>query len=352
VLEATLREWNVINSSGGLVRADRDFTGDGVPEVMIVLLDSQSLDHKPPPGDLLIFGCDNGGYRLLHQAGYQAGSGAPEIQSADDINGDFINDLVYVIRTCGERGCVGVVHALEWSLTLGTFGSLFAADITAQEPRVQVKDLETDNVLEISITSGVIPFPDAGPQREVTRIYKWDGIAYSLSQTRTSPAQYRIHVIYDADDALRAGDTKQAIKLYQQATSDANLLGWVFPDDAAHLGAYARFRLILAYILDNRVNKAQAAHDELLALYVPVLPTPDLLGTVGPSVAASSLPGFEFADMASIFWQNFSLNRDMAHACTLVNAYASTHMAALEPLNGFGYANRTYTPDDICPFTQ
>ncbi|NIR61081.1 MAG: hypothetical protein GWO02_17055, partial [Gammaproteobacteria bacterium] len=38
VLDARLNEWGAISTYGGLVRADRDFNGDTVPEVLVVAL--------------------------------------------------------------------------------------------------------------------------------------------------------------------------------------------------------------------------------------------------------------------------------------------------------------------------
>ena len=202
VLEASLRRWGALTDLGGLVRPDRDFTGDGVPEVLIVALDPQNANLIPPPGDLFIFGCEEGAYRLLYQAGYALDQGAPVIISADDINGDYLNDMVYTVQTCGTTACYGAVTIIEWRLALRNFASLTSVDIVEPYPQVVVSDVDGDNLKEVSVTSGLIASPAAGPQRIYTTIWKWDGTLYALSQTITSPAEYRIHIIHDADDAL------------------------------------------------------------------------------------------------------------------------------------------------------
>jgi len=352
ILEAKLREWKAITDEGGLVRSDRDFTGDGVPEVFVVLLDPQSEDYVPQPGDLYIFGCQEGAYRLFYQAGYKRDQGAPIAASADDINGNYVNDLVYTVKTCTDLGCEGKTSILEWNITLGNFSSLLANEITTVEPEVVVSDVDEDGLTEVSVTSGIIGNPNAGPQRKTTSIYKWDGTLYVLAQVLKSPAQYRIHVIYDGDDALAARDYGAAVEAYKKAYTDEELKGWQYADEYQYLSAFARYRLMLAYVLKNSIDQAQATHDELIAQYGPPAPPPPPEGeaTATPTPYAGQLPGVEFANMADLFWQNFALNRDVSRGCSLVINYARSDTKMLNVLNSFGYANRQYRPEDMCPF--
>jgi hypothetical protein len=352
LLEAALRNWKAITDEGGLVRSDRDFTGDGVPEVFIVLLDPQNANDTPQPGDLYIFGCQEGAYRLLYQAGYRPDQGAPVVASADDINGDYINDLVYTILTCSDQGCSGRTSIMEWNVTLGNFNSLLGNEIVTVQPEVVVSDLDGDGYSEVSITSGIIPFPSAGPQRKITGIYKWDGMLYGLVQIKKTAAQYRIHVIYDGDDALAARDYSQAAELYKQAYTDEKLQAWQYPNEPQYLSAFARYRLMLAYTLKNNLDKAQAVHDELVTQYAapPLDVVPEGSPTPTPVPYAGLQPGIEFATMADLFWQNFALNRDISRACSLVINYARSNSRVLDVLNSFGYANRQYRPEDMCPF--
>ncbi|MEJ2148006.1 MAG: hypothetical protein P8Z40_00850, partial [Chloroflexota bacterium] len=359
ILEAALRRWDALTERGGLVRADRDFTGDGVPEVLISVFDPQNEDRFPQPGELLVFGCEDEAYRLLYQAGYALDQGAPVIVSADDINGDYLNDLVYAYQTCGEQVCYGHVEAVEWSLTLGNFGSILGEEVVEPQPEVLISDIESDGLGEIVVTAGLISGLDAGPQRTYTRIYAWDGSTYTLSETIYSPTEYRIHVIYDGDDALLAGDYLKAIDFYEQAIEDDQLLSWRFPNEVGYLRAFARYRLMLTHVLRDNISAAQAAHDELVESFIPPTPVP-VEGEEGgesegePPVETTPIlgpaPGVEFARMADFFWADFAVNRDVARACDLVVGYASATPGIFDILNSFGYANRTYTPDDMCPF--
>lgn len=355
ILEATLRNWKAItDKGGGLVRSDRDFTGDGVPEVFMVLLDPDRSDFDPQPGDLYIFGCQEGAYRLLYQVGYKPERSTPVVPSAgaDDINGDYINDLVYTVKTCGDQGCRGQVSIIEWNITLGNFNPLLASDITVVEPEVVVSDIDDDNLREVSVTTGIIRDPGAGPQRKVTSVYKWDGSLYTLSQVIKTPAQYRIHAIYDGDDALRGGKYEAAVGFYKQAYTDEDLKSWQDPNEPQYLSAFAQYRLMLAYVLKNDVSKAQTVHDDLYAQYVPPPPTPLPEGapTPIPTPYTGQRPGMEFVGLTDQFWSDFTVNRDVPHACSLAIKYARDYPKILDVLNSFGFANRQYRPEDMCPF--
>lgn len=356
ILEATLRTWGAVSDSlGGLVRADRDFTGDGVPEVLIVAFDPQHIETTPRPGDLFIFGCEEGAYRLLHQAGYALDRGVPTIRSADDINSDYLNDLVYTTETCGAHTCYVDVHIYEWSLTLGNFESLTTEGITEPYADVRVVDVDEDGLGEIVIHTGMIASVGAGPQRTYTKIWKWDGTLYTIAEVTASEIEYRIHQIYEADDALLAGDYKEAVSLYKEAIENENLKSWEYPNEADYLKAFSRYRIMLAYAAEGRVDKAQEAYEALMWQYAPPTPTPVPEGEEpGPTPTPffGPGPGAEFWEMARFFWQDFTVNRNIALACQIVIGYTQANPALFAVLNSFGYANRQYTAYDLCPFVN
>lgn len=343
VLEARLRGWNAIVDYGGLVLVDRDFTGDGVPEVLVAVLDSEQAEY-PYPGDLFVFGCDEGAYRLLYQAGSVSTRSAPILYSADDLNGDYLNDMVYAVQDCASTVCITQVEIVGWNLTLGSFERLLAGDVRAPLAQVQVVDNNGDGLREVVVTSGVAEVPGAGPQRVVITTLGWDGAQYVVAGTQSEPSAYRIHVIHDADRALVAGDYEGAVDLYRQAIRDETLLSWTYPNELQHLRAYARYRMMLVRAAAGDVGGAQNARDALLEEYA--LPTPE---GGGPS-PGTLLPGYQFAEMARIFWQDFALNRSVERACRIVVNYALAAPASYEVLNSFGSANPVYTAYDLCPF--
>lgn len=353
ILEARLREWGALAEYGGLVRADRDFTGDGVPEVLLVVLDPQRAEF-PYPGDLLIFGCDNGAYRLLYQAGYAPNRSAPILYAAEDVNGNYLNNLIYAVQTCDGQLCLTGVEIVEWNLALLSFESLLAEPVSEPAAEVEVVDLDGDGRREVVVTSGTIASPAAGPQRVVTSTLRWEDDLYVVASVEPSPAEYRIHVIHEGDEALRARDYSDAISLYQRAASSRDLLSWQYPDEAAHLQAFARYRIMLAYAARGDVASAQAAHDDLLSRFtepegdLPEGEPPPAFAPPAPPIL--SLPGGTFAEMARLFWGEFALNRDVAAACQVVAGYARAAPASYEVLNSFGYANPSYLPADLCPY--
>jgi hypothetical protein len=344
ILEATFRTWNAFSEFGGLVRADRDFTGDGVPEVLVVLLDPSRAGDFPQPGDLFIFGCDNGKYRLLFQNGYASDRGVPFISSADDVNEDFLNDLIYTTTTCQGPSCFTTIKAYSWNLTLGNFDSLLTNEIREPSARVSVSDVYGDPYKELIVDTGIIEDVNAGPQRTYTSIYRWNGTAYVLSERLISPSQYRIHVIYDADQALLDGDYDRALELYEDVVKDSTLLAWRYPSETEYLIAYARFKEILLYTLRGQLPAAQGTRDRLVEQYtVPVE------GGEGGSLNFGALPGVEFARMADFWWGDFALNRDPGRSCQIVIGYIRANPTAIEVLNSFGFSNPTYTATDVCP---
>lgn len=366
IIEGRLAAWGAFTSYGGLVRADRDFTGDGVPEVLAVLMDPSEQEF-PYPGDLYIFGCEGGAYRLLYQAGHASNRSAPLILNYNnsDINANQLNDLVYAVQTCDERTCETSVEVVEWNLTLGNFDTLLTREVNELFASAEVTDIEGDGIGEIVVTSGAVASEAAGPQRSTVTTLRWDGASYAVAEQETAGTEYRIHVIQEADEAFEAGDMQTAIAAYQRAIDEADLQSWTYPDEAAHLRAYSRFRQILAHVVQGNTAGAQAAYDALMSTYgrQPAAAPPGEGDTPGEGAEAqpptatptsaplSSLnqPGSGFAEMARLFWLDYTVSRDAAHACQLVTSYARTSPASYEVLNSFGYSSPTVTANDLCP---
>ena len=351
VIEGRLAAWGAFTSYGGLVRADRDFTGDGVPEVLVVMMNPEHPEF-PYPGDLYIFGCENGSYRLLYQAGHAPNRSAPLILNTEhsDVNGNRLNDLVYVVQTCNADVCSTSVEVIEWNVTLSSFDSLLAEKVEEAFAAAEVADLEDDGLAEIIVRGGQGASEAAGPQRSQTITLRWDGARYSIASAQPADGEYRIHMIVDADEALRAGDYGTAIARYQRSLNDS-LRSWRYPDEAAHLQAYARFRIMLALAAQGNVGAAQAAHDELVAAYSPPpAEGSEAGGIIAGPLPANTLPGSGFVEMARLFWREYSASADLARACQVVTGYARAAPSSFEVLNSFGYANPTYTAPDLCPF--
>lgn len=355
VLEATLRGWGAITNLGGLVRADRDFTADGVPEVLLLLLNPGST-RVPPGGDIFVFGCEDAVYRLLYRAGYTPERSAPVIVSADDLIGIGYNHLVYVTETCDvSSNCQKQAHAVGWNITLGTFSEMSNAPIVipgslSQELGVLVTDTTNDGNPEIIVNSGTATSPEAGPGRPLTQIWAWTGQNFALSQTITTDAEFRIHVIHDADDALARGDFETATALYLRVIGNEDLQSWTLPNEASYLRAYAFYKLMVTHAVQYDQTEAGDYFDELVASYPP---DPSFVGEDnedGEPPPEANGPGSIYAELAIAFWDTFIAQNDHGVACQTASLFAQNHPETLSPLNSFGSANRKYTPTDMCPF--
>ena len=339
LLEAALRSWGAITESGGMVKVDTDVTGDGVVEVIITLYDPTSADRLSEaapglrPGQLLIFGCDSGGYRLLYASPPDPTTSLPEFLRVGDMNSNARAEVVFYTRRCTQPdACIDEAQILSWEATLGSFQPLNQGRISAANAQFTIADVDDDGVLELVVASGGESGPNTGPTRPFTQIWDWDGQGYLLALTQTAPATYLIHAVHDADAALAAGNYPAARAAYNQALSNASLLPWGLPNERAYLNAYALYRLVLTYALQNNMGQAQAAFDRLAAEYPP------------------GLPGESYAAIAAAFLNEYAGSRSIARACAQARNMAVTRPDALSVLNSYGTANRQYTLNDLCPY--
>ncbi|NLD72550.1 MAG: hypothetical protein GX649_07520, partial [Chloroflexi bacterium] len=57
-----------------------------------------------------------------------------------------------------------------------------------------------------------------------------------------------------------------------------------------------------------------------------------------------------FVDLAEVFWEAHDGGADLQSACAAVRERAGEMDWGVDvALNAFGYANRTYGPEDMCP---
>lgn len=323
LLESALRTWGAITEAGGLVKVDTDVTGNGGAEVIITIYDPDRVGRDPQPGQLLIFGCENGGYRLLYASTQDPQIGLPELLRVGDMNGDARAEVVYQVEHCTDVGtCTGEAQILTWDSVLGNFRPLNVGPISAPNARFSVGDVEGDGILELSVSS-----QSDGPPRTTTQIWDWNGSSYLLAVVELAPPQYRIHMLYDADAALAAGDYRQAREAYQRVLTDETLLPWTQPNERSYLNAFALYRLVLTYAALGDFAQAQAALDQM---------------------AGVGTPGSGYTNLARAFWDEYSASQNFSMACAIVRSVAASQPGTLDVLNS--YDSREYTIQDICPY--
>lgn len=340
-----------------------DVTGDGVPDVVMDILLPEAGVYATTAA--MVFVCQDGQYvnelflLLSPQEGLYPGGGY-EILAIRDMNLDGVREVLLVLKVNSAR----YFYILEWD------GSEFVSLI---EPRFEeillhlvyyvdayvadgvVSDTDGDGTLELVITQG-IQSSSSGPQRVRREVWAWDGYAFrkACSKAATSPV-YRFQAVQDGDDATLCGNYDQALAFYQQAVFDEQLLGWsqgqLWPDSAygdeptptpdpgerSWLQAYGRYRIMLLHALRGYKPEARIVYDTLLEKF------PE--GAVGN----------QYAQLADAFWEAYTASGDVSAACQAAIENASTNReAALSPLGSgfYGYNNRDYAPEDICPLNK
>lgn len=339
ILEALLRSWGTMQD-WGVVQADTDITGDGIPEVIINLYDPGFYQaDRLSPGQMLVFGCSQRGYRLLYSTNYSVETMLPELRRVGDMNGDIRAELAYSQKLCPGAAaytgrCTSQMQILDWNAALGIFKPINDQTIDATAGKISIADVDNDGNLEVLVQYPPLNDPAAGPQRGTTDIWDWDGVDYTLAITQVEKATYRIHLLYDADYLFREQDWRNAHRLYDRVRDDANLQPWTIPNELTMLRAYAGYRKVLAFVMQG----SRANANKMLTT----------LQTENPS----GTPGEVYASMGQAFMDSYNRRRDRKLACEATLKFIATRADALTTLNSYGYANPKYAPADLCPFTE
>ena len=331
VLEAALRAWGAVRE-GAVVQSDTDLTGNGAPEIIITAYDpSRFQAGAPSPGQLMVFGCVQRGYRLLYSTLYSPESMLPVLHRVGDMNGDARAELVYSQRFCTATECLTRAQILSWSEMLGQFRPLNPLPIDATNGRIGIGDPDGDGVLELFVTyNPPLDFNGAPPRRSIV-YWDWDGSSYLQALIALEPAAYRIHALHDADQLFAAQNWRDAIRLYDRVRDDPSLLAWSAINESAMLRAFATLRKAYAQLAADQRRNANATF-ELLSAENP------------PGTAAEG-----YALIGRTFLETLNRTRDRARACEAARGIAQARPETLSALNSYGTA-RLYSLADLCPF--
>lgn len=320
-LAVTLREqWNALGEAG-FVRGDLDLTGEGAPEIVVGY---RALDAG---GSLLVFGCIDGRYLTRYEV--TLGGDAPQILTIGDLNRSTVPELLFSSAACVGEACTYTTQMLTWSAERGRFVNLVSGSLTS-ESAPTVEDIDADGIAELIVRLNDDGDSERGPLRTGFTVYDWDGASYVRSITQLNPPRFRIQVIHEADAQFREGSIGEAAALYSLAVDSPGLENW-YPDDAAALTSYARYRLLLAYAFTED-PRLPAHYQTILAA------SPD------PNAA----PVYDALSQA--FWNAFQVTNNMNSACLEVQAIIAARPDAVSLLNRYGSRSPTYTAGDLCPF--
>lgn len=320
-LETTARDsWGILGEEGA-VRGDLDLTREGTAELILSYVDPDA------GGSLLIFGCADGRYLPRYQTTI-GGEEAPTILNSSDLNVDARPDLLVSGEVCDES-CQYVTRLVTWDPERGRFINLLNSELASDE-LPSIEDIDADRVSELVVRLTSSGDASTGPLRTGFTVYDWNGVVYTRSVTQLNPPRFRIQVVHQADAALAAGNTEEAIALYELALNDPSLENW-HNDDQAVLQPYIQYRLLLAYS-DIEDPRRVELHAAILQAY--------------PDSATAPV----YAELAKTFWNALQVTNNSHSACLEVQDIIGARQDALELINRYGSRSPTYTATSLCPF--
>jgi hypothetical protein len=308
-----------------------DLSRDGYRDVVVSIYDLQT----EPKGGMLIYTCAEDAYVLSYISLAEGDEHAPEALLIQDLDADGFPEMVFTITICDSHTCFDDVEILSWEN--GAFVErVEGATTDLPNPSAQLTDYDRDGVYSLEVVGKAFSDVEAGPQRDKTSTWEYDpgdGM-WKYADYSLAASPFRIHLVHDADDAMRRGEYQIGSLLFQQVLEDEDLIDWLNPaEEALNLGAYAYFKRVVAAGFLAQIGQGEALLDEMGEAY------PDY-------------PQTAYVAMADAFWTEFTSSGSAQEGCYAAHQFAVLNQAAvLTPLGSktYGYANRDYTPTDICP---
>jgi len=305
-----------------------DIDGDGHLDLAAGLTGAPGGNDET--GSVTLWRCQDGAYLRADIAPPRPDFGPPEIHQARDLTVDGLPELIVAYPRCGAHTCFAQFAVYQWdgeSLVDRFRGP--SDDMPFPELALEAADPSTPAAIEITATG--IGSVGAGPYRMWSRTWTWDGEARAFvpGDPVLEAPRFRVHVIHDADDAYLRGDLAAAVALYRRAIDDDALLDWPAPGHRrTELAAYAAYRRVLAFLAAGDALSAQAELN-------------DRLSGRDASTAA-------YAELARRLLAGYA-DSGFAQACAEVPSFVRENTDAVVAPLDFGYANRTYTAEVICP---
>ncbi len=325
------------NEALGSIEYARILPGDS-QQIVATLFDPAPNDTVSKSGDLAVFTCENGQYKVAYQAladkSFEGLVTDPRVLSVDDVSGDGVFDLSFLTGACQAATCMDGVTIL--SMHGGALRNLAPDFNYVPYPTFEFVPNATNAARDLIVVEGTLGDAGAGPQRGITTTWQFNGQTFGKTSETREVARYRIHALHDGDDALRAKDYRQADAYFTQVTSDAALQTWDANPNAANegqvLGAFAYFRLIQSAALRNDSTGMQAALETL--------------SRFGPADS----PGYLYTQLATAFVTTWNGSQNFQQSCAAAVSFAQQNANTTRWLGieSFGTANYDYQPEDMC----
>ncbi len=309
---------------------------------------------------LYIFLCQAGQYALAYD--YRTYAFSADLETVEDVNNDGVPEIVFAETEFGAGVNSSTTYYL-WEWDGRAFVDITAGDLVAYNGSGVITDTDGNGTKEVVLTQGIVgglaAQNEGGPQRTRTEVWGWNGQTFVLMDSGYTSPEYRFQAMQDGDDASLAGRYDRALAFYQQAILDEKLQGWSSewfayyfqgiggggdatpfptpapdPTERPRIEAYSRYRILLLHIVRGYIPEAKTVYDTLQKKF--------LAGQVG----------YGYAEMATKFWNEYNASQNIGTACGRAIAYARAHTnEVLTPLGSqYGWTNRDYAPEDICPF--
>jgi hypothetical protein len=325
-LEPWLRTCQVIRDNlGGVMQASIQRADSS--DLAVAIHDTAVGDQGQPRGTLLVYFGGSKGYVLAGQAD---GSGKIDVLRIGDVNADRKTDIVWTDTSCGAHSCFSTLFIYTWD------GTAFRDWIEGEPTMAEATYTFTTTVSggsgdSILAHGGVINATGAGPQRAWTETYiSPEGGPYRLYSQVYDKSTCLYFQILEANklfDNWAKSGFGPAIDAYQAAIQDPNATACgTIKDEVNVLRDFARLRLIISDVGTGKPVQASKVQGDIK--------TATLAGAAGA------------------FLDSYTTNRSVVQACRDTTTYAQEHPDAWQFLADWGYANPSFTADDLCPLAR
>ena len=311
-----------------------DMTGDSKDDIVVSIFNPQSTIISPG-GTLMVFVCQNGQFTLALELKSEDFFGAPGIRYLEDLDADNQSELISGSPTCGAHTCFEDVRLWVW--TGAQFeNQMIGNTIEIPYPDIRISDEDLDGYYQLELVSGGYGSAGAGVQRASSWVWRYDLDLrkWVSSGPELASSTYRIHVLHDADEAVRTGDYQTALVLYQRVIHDTTLSDWIDPEvERANLSAYAFYKTVVVYYALGNNEFAELKYDEMVGL-IPV-----------------DSAAYAYVRLTDAFRDAY-ITEGLESGCAYAQDFARQEedriLVPLGPTT-FGYANPLITLADLCP---
>ncbi len=271
-------------------------------------------------------------YRGFIKSSYQP------VIAVGDLNSNGIGELVYAIGACGMNTCyhdVRIVEGRPEGYVVTHPDALPSSDeerhrgIFMSNSRIEVEDVDGDGLSEVVVTGGTVGSAGAGPRRERTESWGWDGSRYVLESITRETTDLLYHHIVDAEQYIYEEDYFGALAKYLAIRVTSGLVAAGKDNEEPELRAWVDYRIALLML------RADITYEEAR----PYL----------DSAISSHEEGLLHSDLAEAFRQALDSGSGLREACEAADNYVSDHLGELASFWDYGWLNGWFSPVSVCP---